>query len=134
METKSLCPPSSASRVLACVGLALGLGIMLAPAAFAQQEASGKPKPSFATPLPPVRPPEFDGNRATVDTPAPPALSSPAAATPGSAANAAAPANLLPSASRERMHACGLEWQKMKLSGAAKNKTWRDFAQVCLAE
>jgi hypothetical protein len=32
------------------------------------------------------------------------------------------------------MHECGLEWQKMKESGAAADKIWFDFAQVCLAK
>ncbi|ACB95499.1 hypothetical protein Bind_1875 [Beijerinckia indica subsp. indica ATCC 9039] len=40
----------------------------------------------------------------------------------------------LPPASRARMHQCGLEWQQMKLSGAATNKTWRVFAQACLKQ
>jgi hypothetical protein len=32
------------------------------------------------------------------------------------------------------MHACGLEWQEMKETGAAADKTWFDFALVCLAK
>jgi hypothetical protein len=32
------------------------------------------------------------------------------------------------------MHACGLEWQKMKQSGTAGDKTWYDFARICLAK
>jgi hypothetical protein len=32
------------------------------------------------------------------------------------------------------MHVCGLEWQKMKETGAAANKTWLDFALICLAK
>lgn len=38
----------------------------------------------------------------------------------------------LPAATRARMHACGLEWQKLKETGAAANKTWFEFAQICL--
>lgn len=38
----------------------------------------------------------------------------------------------LPPASRMRMRACTEEWQKMKLSGAAADRIWRDFAQTCL--
>jgi hypothetical protein len=32
------------------------------------------------------------------------------------------------------MHACGLEWQKMKETGAAADTTWFDFALICLAK
>jgi hypothetical protein len=39
---------------------------------------------------------------------------------------------MLPPASRERMHECGVEWQAMKLSGAATDKIWRVFAATCL--
>lgn len=38
----------------------------------------------------------------------------------------------LPPATRERMHACGLEWQQIKWSGSAGEKTWRNFAMECL--
>ncbi len=38
----------------------------------------------------------------------------------------------LPAAPRARMHECGLEWQRMKSSGAAATVTWREFARVCL--
>ncbi len=40
----------------------------------------------------------------------------------------------LPPASRAQMHKCGAEWQKMKASGAATDKTWLAFAQTCLAQ
>jgi len=40
----------------------------------------------------------------------------------------------LPTASRARMHECGLQWDQMKLSGAAANKTWRVFATACLSQ
>ena len=39
----------------------------------------------------------------------------------------------LPTASRQRMHACGLEWQAIKMAGRATDKTWRDFAEACLS-
>jgi hypothetical protein len=39
---------------------------------------------------------------------------------------------VLPSASRARMHECSLEWQAMKMSGAASDKIWRVFATACL--
>jgi hypothetical protein len=38
----------------------------------------------------------------------------------------------LPPASRAQMHKCGSEWQKMKASGAAADKTWLSFAKICL--
>jgi hypothetical protein len=40
---------------------------------------------------------------------------------------------VLPQASRARMHECGVEWQRMKMSGEATDKIWRVFASVCLA-
>jgi hypothetical protein len=40
----------------------------------------------------------------------------------------------LPPASRAQMHKCGAEWQKMKASGAATDKTWLAFAQTCLVQ
>ncbi|MGA3303473.1 MAG: hypothetical protein ABSC72_09315 [Methylovirgula sp.] len=40
----------------------------------------------------------------------------------------------LPPASRAQMHKCGAEWQKMKASGEATDKTWRAFADVCLVQ
>jgi len=39
----------------------------------------------------------------------------------------------LPPATRARMHECGVEWQHMKTTGAATDKTWYTFAQTCLA-
>jgi hypothetical protein len=41
-------------------------------------------------------------------------------------------ARALPPASRIRMHECGAEWQQMKATGAAGEKTWYSFAQTCL--
>lgn len=32
------------------------------------------------------------------------------------------------------MHACALEWQNAKKTGLAADKTWFEFAQVCLAK
>ncbi len=39
----------------------------------------------------------------------------------------------LPTASRQRMRDCGLQWQGMKTSGEAGEQIWRDFATRCLA-
>lgn len=85
---------------------------------------------AFATvPLPPPRPAEYGGvreaalSRGVPDVPAPVPVPAVAVATlPRS----------LPPASRERMHACGLEWQQIKWSGSAGERTWRDFAMTCL--
>ena len=38
----------------------------------------------------------------------------------------------LPAASRARMHECGVEWQRRKLSGEAGDEIWRVFASACL--
>ena len=62
----------------------------------------------------------------------------PAALDPYAAAEKTAQGDLghpfmLPPASRARMHECGIEWQAMKLSGAATEKIWRVFATACLA-
>jgi hypothetical protein len=87
-----------------------------------------KPSLPFTVPLPPPRPerpPESHG----VSTP-------PAAAAPTAASLQEVPrqSRYLPSASRARMHACGVEWQKLKETGLAADKTWYEFAQVCLAK
>jgi hypothetical protein len=89
-------------------------------------DAAAKPNPSFTAPLPPARPAGRAGARATIDFPSAPAISP-------APIEAPTPRNL-PPASRARMHACGLEWQKMKETGAAADKTWLDFARICLAK
>ena len=38
----------------------------------------------------------------------------------------------LPPASRTRMHECGVEWQRRKMSGEAGDEIWRVFASLCL--
>jgi hypothetical protein len=38
----------------------------------------------------------------------------------------------LPPASHARMHQCAAEWQNMKTTGAAEEKTWFNFALKCL--
>lgn len=38
----------------------------------------------------------------------------------------------LPSASHARMHECAVEWQNMKTTGTAVEKTWFNFALKCL--
>jgi hypothetical protein len=38
----------------------------------------------------------------------------------------------LPPASRETMHACAVEWAKLKLESRGPLPIWRDFAGECL--
>jgi hypothetical protein len=113
--------------------LALAAAQLVHQPAFAL-DVAGKSNPPFVTPLPPIRPADPAGERATIDSPSAPAIS----ATPIQAARpqheAPVPPRNLPPASRARMHACGLEWQKMKETGAAADKTWFDFALICLAK
>lgn len=97
---------------------------------FAQEEPA-KSKRLLNVPMPPERPANIDTGAPAVTAPISPAP------TVTWLAPAAAPARgfrPLPAASRERMHACGLEWQKMKMDGTARDKTWRDFADVCLSK
>ena len=105
-------------------------------------DAPAKPRPPFTPPLPPVRPAGPAGVPAPPTAGVPlPAQSLPAPAGPAMPSEAPAspddsptqPQNL-PPASRARMHECGLEWQKMKASGAAADKIWFDFAKVCLTK
>jgi hypothetical protein len=94
-------------------------------------DAGAKPNPSVTAPLPPPRPAGLAGARGTMDSSQAPALpAAPIEATP-QREPASVPRNL-PPASRARMHACGLEWQRMKETGAAADKTWQDFARICL--
>jgi hypothetical protein len=43
-----------------------------------------------------------------------------------------APPPRLPAASREKMHACALEWAKLKQTTRGTLPLWRDFATACL--
>jgi hypothetical protein len=126
-------------RLTAAAAIALSLASIPEPAA---QELPARPKPPAIAPLPPVRPANL-GGPPNAGGPAPPATpqSLPPAAPPAAPASGlASPAEKaadgprpLPAASRQRMHACGLEWQDMKIAGQARDKTWREFAEVCLS-
>ena len=96
-------------------------------------DAGAKPNPSFTPPLPPARPTVRAGGGATIDSPSAPAISAAPQGAPVPQQGPPQPRNLPPT-SRARMHACGLEWQKMKETGAAADKTWFDFARICLAK
>jgi len=120
------------SAILGFRVLAVMETIVLRPAGAV--ETPLKPHPSVRViPLPPVRPPNLSINtpaqeKATGADPSPPApLASQMADPP-------APPRSLPPSSRARMHECGLEWQKMKETGAAASQIWFDFAQLCLTK
>lgn len=97
-------------------------------------DVAAKPNRPFVAPLPPIRPAGPGGEHATTDFPSAPAPS--AAPIEAARPQRGPPPALrnLPPASRARMHACGLEWQKLKETGAAADKTWFDFALICLAK
>jgi hypothetical protein len=98
-------------------------------------DAAAKPNPSFTAPLPPPRPAgPAGGGRATIDFPSAPAISAAPIEAPTPQLNPPPPPRDLPPASRARMHACGLEWQKMKETGGTADTTWFDFALICLAK
>jgi hypothetical protein len=93
-------------------------------------DGAAKPSLPFTVPLPPPRPESRSVTQGTAtSSPAAPALVQPAPQqeTPRQP-------RYLPPASRARMHACGQEWQKLKETGLAADKTWFEFAQVCLAK
>jgi hypothetical protein len=97
-------------------------------------DATEKSHASFTAPLPPARPAGLAGGRATIDIPSAPAISAAPIEAPRPRPDLPPQPRNLPPASRARMHACGLEWQKMKETGAAADKTWGDFARICLAK
>jgi hypothetical protein len=118
---------------------------MLSFAALAQaQDTIAKPKQPTpaghgAPPMPPVRPADLPPSSVSGF---PEQQHEPAAKeelhrdVPGEASSAALSPyqpHALPPATRAQMHACGVEWQHMKATGAATDKTWYTFAQTCLA-
>lgn len=114
--------------------LAVLAGTQLTPPCAIALDTPAKPSPPIIPPLPPVRPAGPAGvSPPTQSLPAPagPALQNLA---PPSADDSSVQAQILPPASRARMHECALEWQKMKASGAAADKIWFDFAKVCLTK
>ncbi|PNG25207.1 hypothetical protein CR492_14625 [Methylocella silvestris] len=97
------------------------------------QEVAPRMRPGASIPLPPQRPADLGGAPAAAPVPSPPPgpqVESPAA----KSADSPFGFRPLPPAPRERMHACGLEWRKMKMEGAARDKIWRDFAEECLRQ
>jgi hypothetical protein len=114
----------------------------------AAQDPAAKAK-STVTPLPPARPANIGGDSVIAGVPPLPATTPTIPQAPPQAQTVAqtptsqqtsrdialAPGATgpLPTASRQRMHACGLEWQTIKMTGHAIDKTWRDFAEICLS-
>jgi hypothetical protein len=89
----------------------------LAPALGAPASAEqASPRPSTATNMAPPAPPH------AADEPIKPGLINEG---PGTLLK-------LPSASHARMHECAVEWQNMKTTGTAVEKTWFNFALKCL--
>jgi hypothetical protein len=123
-----------------CLSAALCVAAAAAPATGAlAQDSAAKPKPPAVAPLPPARPANIDAGSADAGARPPPAAAPvnpqappPVAPNPNVASWTAGSTGPLPAASRQRMHACGLEWQKMKMGGQALDKSWRDFGQICL--
>jgi hypothetical protein len=128
------------SRTGALLALTYALAwIVLATAQLALRpalalDAAEKSNPSFTAPLPPARPAGPAGGRATIGSPSPPPISAAPIEAPRPQPDPPPQPRNLPPASRARMHACGLEWQKMKETGAAADKTWFDFARICLTK
>ncbi len=97
------------------------------------QDAPKKPIATFTAPLPPPRPAEV---RKSIESPRAPEIPTAPTDTSEPQPNPPpqSPPRILPPAPRARMHACGLEWQKMKETGAAADKLWFDFARICLTK
>lgn len=123
--SRDCCGKLGLSGALASVALAAALAPLWP--AFALDTAMQQDLP-LTPPLPPPRPASRD--RTLPATSLPPAAAIPAEPAPPQ--EAPRQPRSLPAAPRARMHACGLEWQKMKETGAAADKTWFEFAQVCL--
>jgi hypothetical protein len=122
---------------------AIAVFAVIAPVTAPALDAPAKAKRPAIAPTPPGRPASLGGGTPKGGAPTPAAApSGPAqpASTAPPAADAAPPVPAvvdgprpLPAASRQRMHACGAEWQNMKMTGQAVDKTWREFAEICLS-
>ncbi len=97
-------------------------------------------------PVPPRRPAHLEQHNAPVEATSEPALT-PSATPPRPAIKPAAPPAARPQdipyhpmtepgpmgPRRAALRACTEEWQKLKKSGGAANRTWRDFSMECLS-
>lgn len=111
--------------------------IMTAVVSAQAQSPSSLLLQTTAVPLPPARPADLKGTEAVHDQVAaqPAQIAVPQHQPPPetSSIQTIALRRELPPATRQQMRACAIEWQMMKKSGEAGDKTWRDFAQNCLA-
>lgn len=107
-------------RAALCV-IALAAAALACPAAACAQTRS--------TPQPPPRPAGI--GQPSTQQPLQPQSQAPAAAKPDEPLDLDHPP-MLPSASRERMSACGREWQAVKKAGKDIDIGWRAFATRCL--
>jgi hypothetical protein len=125
--------PSRLPVVPRAMGLVFLTAALMTPPPVFALDAPAKPRPAFTTPLPPLRP-AGAGVPAPPQSPTVPASPTLPIGAPTPPAEPPSQPRNLPPATRARMHECGLDWQKMKESGAAADKTWFDFARVCLAK
>jgi hypothetical protein len=133
--TWSACAPLLSASVIASVAVA---SVVISTFAIMTCDAAPADHGTFADetmirtvpriPLPPPRPVEFGGGKSEMLTRSLPDVPTPA---PTNVAAVTVP-RMLPPATRDRMHACGREWQQIKWSGSAGERTWRDFAMECL--
>ncbi|MCI0735563.1 MAG: hypothetical protein L0Y50_04725 [Beijerinckiaceae bacterium] len=123
------------ARILIRASVSFALGAYPAPPWPAVAlDAAVKQDLPLTPPLPPPRPASPAGALIAPNI-------QPAAAIPAAPADAPVPPQepprqprSLPAATRARMHACGFEWQKLKETGGAADKTWFEFAQICLVK
>lgn len=138
--------PIAGGRLVRATVAAIGIGAIGFSAtilagslsAYAQNDTarSRTADTQMGPPMPPARPADL-----AAPSPAPTPQASqpvtpgvPAGVDPMVADFAADMPQELPPASRTQMQKCGSEWQKMKETGAATDKTWLAFAQSCLAQ
>ena len=127
---------------------ALAVAIVLVQAALDLSRAQAQPAYTLAqAPLPPSRPAHLDQRKtsqpepetaAAPVTPIPRAAArAPAGQSPRAPAPAAAPFHPMTEPGpmthrRAAVRACTEEWHKLKKTGAAGTRTWRDFSMECL--
>jgi hypothetical protein len=119
------------------LGLALAATLVMACLATAQDNSTrGRSVPTGELiPMPPMRPATLlPPAPAPAPAPNPPAPLVPPGKDPMVFYFSPDMSQELPPASRAQMHKCGAEWQKMKASGEATDKTWLAFARVCLVQ
>ena len=122
-------PGTAMRNIVLAIGLAGLAGLSFGFCAAAQGEIGRNKSTLTPAPMPPARP----SNLSAVPPPMPAPTNGPPPGVDPMVANFASDLpQALPAASRTRMHKCGRQWQKMKASGAAADKTWLSFASTCL--